>query len=109
MLYYSKQISGVQHTRTSDLTAEQLADLWSISLDSAKRTLSATDQESLNILEGKITRRIKTKAHQRRYDKWVDTLACFVPIHLNPMSLPYEETNIFNYFVIVATSMPYIL
>ena len=54
MLYYARVINGVTHTRTPNITPEQLAKLWSISLDSAKRTLSAIDQESLSVLEGKI-------------------------------------------------------
>ena len=77
MLYYARVINGVTHTRTSDITSEQLAKLWSISLDSAKRTLSATDQESLSVLEGKITRRVKTKAHQRRYKQMGGYLGMF--------------------------------
>ena len=77
MLYYARVINGVTHTRTSDITPEQLAKLWSISLDSAKRTLTATDQESLSVLEGKITRRVKTKAHQRRYKQMGGYLGMF--------------------------------
>ena len=83
MLYGTLTLSGVTHSRTSDITAEQLSRLWAISLENAKRTIRATDQESIRILEGKITRRIKTGTNS-----WEDTWACSVQIRSNLMLHP---------------------
>ena len=60
-------IQAVRHSSGKDLTPESLARLWNISLDAARRTIRSTEQESLRILHGKISRRVKTKAHQSRY------------------------------------------
>ena len=59
--------SAMTHRTTASTTKEELASLWEISLDSAARTLKATDQDSLRIRQGKMSRRVKTRAHQRRY------------------------------------------
>ena len=60
-------IQAVRHSSGKDLTPESLSRLWNISLDAARRTIRSTEQDSLRILHGKISRRVKTKAHQSRY------------------------------------------
>ena len=62
-------ISAVKHTSHGELTPEYLSKLWSINIENAKRTLRATTQESIRILQGKITRRVQTRAHQNRYNQ----------------------------------------
>ena len=57
-------INAVKHSSGKDLSPESLSRLWNISLDAAKRTIRATKQESLRVLGGKISRRVKTRAHQ---------------------------------------------
>ena len=63
----SAGVSAIKHTSHGELTPEYLSKLWSISIENAKRTLRATTQESIRILQGKITRRVRTRAHQNRY------------------------------------------
>ena len=60
-------IKAVQHIASRELTSSDLAKLWGISLDSAKRTLESTTQNYVKKLGGKISRRFKTAAHQRQY------------------------------------------
>jgi hypothetical protein len=60
-------VNALKHSVRSEVSPEDLAELWGISLENATRTLKATTQDSLRILQGKIQRRVRTKAHQRLY------------------------------------------
>lgn len=70
-------INAIKHSSGKVLTPEHLAKTWNISLDSAKRTIQSTEQDSIRILEGNITRRVKTRAHQNRYRQLGGYLAAF--------------------------------
>ena len=52
----------------SYLTPEYLSSLWGISVKQAGDTLRATTHDSLRLLEGQISRRVKTRPHQRMYN-----------------------------------------
>ena len=59
------QISAIHHTKYhKELTKETLADLWSICIKTAQRTLDATTQKHLKVRSGDLHRRFKTKSHQ---------------------------------------------
>ena len=71
-------INATSHRRTTaDVTPENLSRLWRIDLEAAKRTLQATTQDSIGIREGKIHRRVRTQAHQRRYKQLGGHLSLF--------------------------------
>ena len=71
-------VNAISHRKTtSDVGAEELARLWKIPIEYAKRTLNATSQDSIRIAEGKIHRRVRTKAHQRRYKQLGGYLSMF--------------------------------
>ena len=64
----SLSISGVRRGETQHtLTPETLSKLWRIPLSQARRTLQVTDQRSLRIQQGSISRRFRTDTYQRRY------------------------------------------
>ena len=67
ILSRSVYIDAIHHTSGQELTPSDLARLWGISLESAKKTLSSTSQDYIRKLSGKISRRFKTNAHQRQY------------------------------------------
>ena len=48
-------------------SAAHLAKLWGIGLKAAERTITSTTQLSRRDLSGNISRRVRTKIHQRRY------------------------------------------
>merc|ERR1712224_235191 len=52
----------------SYLTPEYLSSLWGISVKQAGDTLRATTHDSLRLLEGQISRRVKTRPHPRMYN-----------------------------------------
>lgn len=61
-------ISNVQsNNRTSGLSPEELASLWKIPLQNAKRTLNATTNNYARTNEGRLSRRFKTDLFQKRY------------------------------------------
>jgi hypothetical protein len=62
-------VNALKHSVRSDVSPEDLSSLWGISMEDAIRTLKATTHDSLRILEGKINRRVRTKAHQRLYNQ----------------------------------------
>ena len=51
------------------ITPEYLSNLWSISLEQASNTLKCTNYDLVRLLEGFISRRVKTKPHQRMYNQ----------------------------------------
>ena len=70
MAYIGKyQISAITSLPGEQtLTAEYLSDLWNISLDQAAHTLKNTTHDSIRLLDGIISRRVKTLPHQRMYN-----------------------------------------
>lgn len=52
----------------SYLTPEYLSSLWGISVKQAGDSLRATTHDSLRLLEGQISRRVKTRPHERTYN-----------------------------------------
>lgn len=70
-------ISAIQHVAGREFTSSDLAKLWGISLESAKKTLDSTSQNYVRKLSVKISRRFKTTAHQRQYKQLGGYLSCF--------------------------------
>ena len=70
-------VSAITHTAKGSLSPQLLSKTWRIGLEVAKQTLSATTQEHIRILKGKISRRVRTKAHQSRYNQLGGYLANF--------------------------------
>ena len=70
-------VNAVSHGSTSDVTPESLAKLWHVGLPIAKRTLQVTTQDYMRKLSGKVSRRVKTKAHQNRYKQLGGYLSMF--------------------------------
>ena len=60
-------VSSLSTSPRKSVTAEQLASLWNISLQDAKATIQGTTQDYIRQIEGKLSRRVKTRAHQRQY------------------------------------------
>ncbi len=69
--------SALKHKYTKDITPEQLANLWGISVNAAKRTMSCTDLDHIRITQGQMSRRVKTRAHQRLYKQLSGYLGLF--------------------------------
>ena len=61
--------SLAQATPMSLLTPEFVSQLWSIGLEQASRTLRCTTHNSIRLLDGVVSRRVKTRAHQRMYNQ----------------------------------------
>ena len=70
-------ISAINFQSKTQIRAAKLSELWNTVLDMAERTLKATTQHSLRQVDGKIHRRVRTKAHQRRYNQLGGHLARF--------------------------------
>ena len=68
---------AAKHKYTSDVTAEQLSKLWNIPVKVAERTLKCTDLDHIKISQGSMYRRVKTRAHQRRYKQLSGYLGMF--------------------------------
>ena len=60
-------INAIKHHSSNEVDPIALSKLWNIGLDAAKRTLQSTTQSYMQKLDGKISRRFKTHAHQRQY------------------------------------------
>ena len=60
-------IDAIHHENHNDIRPSDLASLWGIGLAVAQRTLGATTHDYMRKLQGKISRRVKTAAHQRQY------------------------------------------
>ena len=60
-------INAILHENHKDIKPSDIAALWGIGLDPAKRTLAASTQNYVRNLRGKMSRRFKTSAHQRQY------------------------------------------
>ena len=71
------KISAVKHDFKPEMDAEKLADLWFISIENAARTLKCVNMDRIRKLKGKIHKRFKTKAHQKRYKQLGGYLAMF--------------------------------
>mmetsp|Transcript_10258 Transcript_10258/g.14493 ORF Transcript_10258/g.14493 Transcript_10258/m.14493 type:complete len:310 (+) Transcript_10258:634-1563(+) len=71
------RINGIRSTNHCEVLPEHLANLWQISVDVACRTLESTTQDSIQVLEGKLHRRVRTRAHQRRYNQLGGYLGMF--------------------------------
>ena len=71
------RINGLRSTTQREVSPEHLANLWQISIDAARRTLESTTQDSIRVLEGKLHRRVRTQAHQRRYNQLGGYLGMF--------------------------------
>ena len=62
------EINSVRNkARDGKCSAAHLAKLWGIGLKAAERTLASTTQLSRRDIKGNISRRVRTKVHQRRY------------------------------------------
>ena len=57
LLNKKSHIGAIQHVAGREFTSTELAKLWGISLDSAKKTLDSTSQDYVKNLSGKISRR----------------------------------------------------
>ena len=66
-LCHSVMISSLNHRKISDITPEHLATMWKIPLHHARLTLKATTHSSVQLNEGMLSRRFKTKVHHTRY------------------------------------------
>ena len=63
-------ISAINHTKYyKEPTKETLADLWSIDIENAQRTLDATTQKHLKITSGDLHQRFQANSHQRQYNQ----------------------------------------
>ena len=60
-------INSIIHENNKDIRPSDLASLWGIGLEPAQRTLQTSTQDYIRNLRGKISRRVKTSAHQRQY------------------------------------------
>ena len=58
-------ISGITHSSKGELTPSLLSDMWGISLETAKRTLQVTEQLSVRIPQGSLTRRRRVRYNGR--------------------------------------------
>ena len=72
-----RQASALKHKYTNEVTPEQLAKLWNIPIKSAVKTLKCTDPDCIKISQGSMYRRVKTRAHQRRYKQLSGYLGMF--------------------------------
>ena len=64
------QVSAINHTKFhKELTKESLADLWSIGIETAERTLKATTQNHLRVNSGNLYRQFHTRVRQRQYNQ----------------------------------------
>lgn len=77
MFQRNVQISAINHQRGRSTRPEELARLWNIGLPEAKRTLESTTQDYIRYVNGKISRRVKTHAHQNRYRQLSGYLSTF--------------------------------
>ena len=77
LLKQNVYIDAIHHKNYKDIHPSDLASLWGIGLKVAKRTLGATTQDYIRKLHGKISRRVKTKAHQRQYKQMDGYLSKF--------------------------------
>ena len=71
------EISSVHYIRGQKFTPSDLAKLWNIGLSETKHTLNQTTQDYIRYLDGKLSRRVKTLAHQNRYKQLSGYLAGF--------------------------------
>ena len=63
------QVSTSTLVKRKAVEPSDLAKLWNISLPNAKRTLECTTQDYIRQIDGKLSRRVKTRAHQRQYNQ----------------------------------------
>ena len=64
---HSKRILAISHLNNGKFKAEDLANLWGIGTNAAQRTLNATTQLATRHLNGRVSKRVRTRMHQRRY------------------------------------------
>lgn len=62
-------VSATSHVKGRKLTPGDLSKLWGIGLQNAKQTLDCTTQDYIRLLDGPISRRVRTSAHQSRYNQ----------------------------------------
>jgi hypothetical protein len=62
-------IDAITHSRSRQLNPSDLASLWNIGIEPAKYTLHSTTQDYIRYKSGKLSRRVKTLAHQNRYNQ----------------------------------------
>lgn len=67
VISHNIQISAMSSKPRKTVTPEQLASLWNISLKDAQSTINSTTQDYIRKIEGKLSRRVRTRAHQRQY------------------------------------------
>ena len=60
-------VSAIEYHPSREIDPIALSKLWGIGIDAARQTLSSTTQNYIRKLEGKLSRRFKTYAHQRQY------------------------------------------
>ena len=99
-------VSAVSSKPRKSVTSEQLASLWNISLKDAKATIDSTTQDYIRQIEGKLSRRVRTRAHQRQYRQLGDTWGISVLIPSIPKSNRCVAINMFSYFVIEVILFP---
>ena len=63
------RVSSIEMKSEKDRLASRLASYWRVGLKTAERTLRCTTQHSMRHLKGKLTRRVRTRIHQRRYNQ----------------------------------------
>ena len=69
-------------------SASHLSKLWGIGLKAAERTITSTTQLSQRDIRGNISRRVRTKVHQRRYMQLDGYLAVFKRYILFQVQVP---------------------
>ena len=99
-------VSAVSSKPRKSVTSEQLASLWNISLKNVKATIDSTTQDYIRQIEGKLSRRVRTRAHQRQYRQLGDTWGISVLIPSIPKSNRCVAINMFSYFVIEVILFP---
>lgn len=70
-------VNAIKHKSSRDVTPVMLSNLWNISLEAADRTLKSTTQDYVRTMTGKMSRRYKTRAHQRQYKQLGGYMSAF--------------------------------
>ena len=76
-LMENRHISAINHKFVNEMTPETLSLMWKIPLQHAKQTLQATTQSSVQLNQGAIGRRFRTKVHHTRYKQLGGYLGMF--------------------------------
>ena len=66
-IHHTISASAVSHSPTRSISGEELGRLWNIGLPTARDTIKASTQDYIRVNQGLLSRRLKTRAHQRQY------------------------------------------